>query len=235
MSDILSRFAKDPFGLIKRAFFKKIIGPLKYGKGNDYDAARYWDERLGKYGDNLKGAGDEGKSHEDNIQEYALDEKIFVEILKTLNLDFPNIRVLDIGCGTGFYADILQRLGVKDYTGLDITDRLFAQHRERFPEYKFIKKDITTEKVEGEYDLIIMIEVLEHIVNDDKLTFATENIKTCLADNGTFIISSIWEKGKKHMFYVRRWTLEEIRQRFEGYAFGELVPFRSANMVTIRR
>jgi len=41
MSDILERFAKDPFGFIKRVFFKKIIGPLKYGKGDDYDAANY--------------------------------------------------------------------------------------------------------------------------------------------------------------------------------------------------
>jgi SAM-dependent methyltransferase len=235
MSDILERFAKDPFGFIKRVFFKKIIGPLKYGKGDDYDAASYWDTRLGKYGDNLKGAGDEGKSHADNVREYEQDEKIFSELVKKLELDFANISVMDIGCGTGFYTDILKRLGVKKYTGLDITDTLFAKHKENFADYEFVKKDITTEKVEGKYDLIIMIEVLEHIVNDNKLSFAMENVKNCLTDDGVFIISSIWDKGKKHMFYVRRWTLDEIKQRFEGYTFSEPLPFRSANIITIRK
>jgi SAM-dependent methyltransferase len=235
MSDILERFAKDPFGFIKRVFFKKIIGPLKYGKGDDYDAAGYWDTRLGKYGDNLKGAGDEGKSHADNVREYEQDEKIFSELVKKLELDFANISVMDIGCGTGFYTDILKRLGVKKYTGLDITDTLFAKHKENFADYEFVKKDITTEKVEGKYDLIIMIEVLEHIVNDNKLSFAMENVKNCLTDDGVFIISSIWDKGKKHMFYVRRWTLDEIKQRFEGYTFSEPLPFRSANIITIRK
>ena len=72
MSDILSRFIKDPLGFIKRVFFKKFIGPKRYGQGNDYDAARYWEDRLSKYGDSsLKGVGDEGKSEEDNIREYA--------------------------------------------------------------------------------------------------------------------------------------------------------------------
>jgi 2-polyprenyl-3-methyl-5-hydroxy-6-metoxy-1,4-benzoquinol methylase len=235
MSDILERFAKDPFGFIKRVFFKKIIGPLKYGKEDDYDAANYWDSRLGKYGDNLKGAGDEGKSHEDNVREYKQDENIFTGLVKKPELDFANISVMDIGCGTGFYTDILQRLGVKKYTGIDITDTLFAKHKENFGDYEFVKKDIATEKVEGKYDLIIMIEVLEHIVNDDKLSFAMENVKNCLAENGVFIISSIWKKGKKHMFYVRRWTLDEIKQRFEGYIFSEPTPFRSANIIIIRK
>jgi len=156
-------------------------------------------------------------------------------LVKKLELDFANIGVMDIGCGTGFYADILKRLGVKKYTGVDITDTLFAKHKENFGDYEFVKKDIASEKVEGKYDLIIMIEVLEHIVNDDKLSFAMENVKNCLSDKGVFIISSIWKKGKKHMFYVRRWTLDEIKQRFEGYTFSEPAPFRSANIITIKK
>jgi 2-polyprenyl-3-methyl-5-hydroxy-6-metoxy-1,4-benzoquinol methylase len=236
MSDILSRFIKDPCGFIKRVFFKKFIGPKRYGKGDDYDAARYWEDRLSKYGDSsLKGVGDEGKSEEDNIREYARDEKAFTEFCNRYNIDFKNASVLDIGCGSGFYTDILSRLGVKDYTGIDITDALFAKHRKEFPDYKFVKKDFTSEEHRGQYDLIIMIEVLEHIVNDDKLTFAMENVKRCLKNDGVFIISSIWKSGGRHMFYVRKWTLDEISKRFEGYEISEPVPFRGSYMVGIRK
>ncbi len=235
MSDILARFVKNPFGFIRRVIFKKFIGPRKYGKGDDYDAARYWEDRLSKYGDSLKGVGDEGKSDRENIEEYARDEKIFCDVCNGLNIDFEKAGVLDIGCGTGFYADILQRQGVKAYTGLDITDHYFEKHRERFPDFEFIKKDITSEKHEGSYDLIIMIEVLEHIVNDEKLDFAMDNIKRCLKENGVFLLSSVWEQGGKHMFYVRKWALDEIKQRFEDYHFSDPIPFRGSNMVAIRK
>lgn len=236
MSDILSRFIKDPVGFIKRVFYKKFVGPKKYGKGNDYDAARYWEDRLSKYGDSsLRGVGDEGKSEKDNIREYARDEKAFTEFCNRFKVDFANASVLDIGCGSGFYTDILNRLGVRDYTGIDITDALFEKHKKSFPNYKFIKKDFTTEKHDGQYDLIIMIEVLEHIVNDDKLSFAMENVKRCLKEGGVFIISSIWESGGRHMFYVRKWTVDEIKTRFDGYEITELVPFRGSFMVGIKR
>lgn len=235
MSDILMRFIKDPFGFIKRVFYKTLIGPKKYGRADDYDAAGYWDDRLSKYGDSLRGVGDEGKSDADNIKEYIRDEQIFTDKLNSLNLDYKNIRVLDIGCGTGFYAEILRRLGVTDYTGIDITDALFDKHKANLPDFKFIKKDFTTEKHEGQYDLIIMIEVLEHIVNDDKFAFAVNNIKSCLAAGGVFIISSVWKTGGKHMFYVRKWTLEEIRKYFEDYKISPLLPFRSSNMISITK
>jgi SAM-dependent methyltransferase len=234
MLDILSRFAKDPLGFIKRVFYKLFIGPVKYGKGNDYDAARYWDDRLGKYGDSLKGAGDEGKSDTDNLAEYELDKRLFLEKCDREHVDYKNTSVLDIGCGTGFYTDILMRMGIKNYTGVDITDTLFDKHHKNFPDFKFIKKDFTAEKHEGKYDLIIMIEVLEHVINDDKLSVAMDNVKNCLAENGIFIVSSIWKKGGKHMFYVRKWTLDEIKQRFEGYQISEMTPFRSSNMISIR-
>ncbi|HER00347.1 MAG TPA: class I SAM-dependent methyltransferase [candidate division Zixibacteria bacterium] len=235
MSDVLSRFVKNPIGFIKRVIYKKFIGPRKYGSGNDYDAARYWEDRLAKYGDSLRGVGDEGKSDRENVEEYARDEKIFCDVCNGLGVNFEKASVLDIGCGTGFYTDILERQGVKDYTGVDITNHHFEKLRERFPDYSFIKKDITSEKHEGDYDLIIMIEVLEHIVNDDKLDFAMENVKRCLKENGVFLISSIWEKGRKHMFYVRKWTLDEIRKRFRDYHFSEPIPFRGSYMVAIRK
>ena len=235
MPDILMRFLKDPLGFIKRVFYKTFIGPKKYGREDDYDAARYWDDRLSKYGDSLRGVGDEGKSDSDNVKEYVRDEKIFTDLLNSLNLEYDKIRVLDIGCGTGFYADILRRLGVRDYTGIDITDTLFEKHRQNLPNFKFVKMDFTTGKHTGQYDLIIMIEVLEHIVNDDKFTFAMDNIKSCLDENGVFVISSVWKSGGKHMFYVRKWTLDEIRAAFSDYKISPLIPFRSSNMITITK
>ena len=74
-----------------------------------------------------------------------------------------------------------------------------------------------------------MIRVIQHIVKESKLTFAMENVKNCLSPNGTFITSCI--VGKRHLFYVRSRSLEDIKQRFPGYIFGESVPFRNSDML----
>lgn len=235
LKDIFSRFKTDPLGFIKRALYKTIIGPLKYGKGNDYAAHKYWCDRFSKYGLSLKGAGDEGLSEEENKKMYAEAAKVFTDLCLREGADFQSISVLEIGCGTGFYTHLLHNLGVKSYVGVDITDVLFPELRRKFSQFRFIKKDITSDKIEGKFDLIVMIDVIEHIVNEAKLSFAMENVKKCLSDNGIFIIAPILNTNKRHLFYLRSWSLEDIKRRFSGYVFEELISFRNSHILIIRR
>lgn len=235
LKDILSKFKKDPLGCTRRVLYKSIIGPLKYSKGADYDAARYWHDRFSKYGLSLKGAGDEGLSEKENEKIYAKAAKVFTDLCRKEGIDFQSARVLEIGCGTGFYTQLLHNLGVKSYIGIDITDVLFPDLRKKFPQFKFIRKDITSNNIRGEFNLIVMIDVIHHIVEKSKFSFATENVKNCLSANGIFIASPIMEAGKKHLFHVRFWPLEDIKQRFPGYIFGELVPFRNSHLLVIRK
>ena len=232
---ILSRLKKDPLDFIRRSLYKTIIESLKYGKGNDYDAARYWHDRFSKYGLSLKGAGVEGLSEEENRKMYAEAAKVFTDLCRKENVDFQSVNVLEIGPGTGFYAQILHDLGVKSYIGIDITDILFPELRKNFSQFRFTKKDITTEKIKGKFDLIIMINVIEHIVKESKLSLAMDNIKNCLSDNGIFIVSSIKNVSKRHIFYFRSWSLQDIKQRFHGYIFSEPVPFRTDHILVIKK
>lgn len=200
LKDILSRFKKDPLDFIRRALYKTIIGPLKYGEGNDYDAARYWRDRFSKYGQSLSGAGDEGQSEEENEKMYAEAAKVFTDLCRKEGVDFQSVSILEIGCGTGFYTQLLHNLGVKSYVGVDITDVLFPELRKKFPQFRFVRKDITSDKIEDMFDLIVMIDVIEHIVKESKLSFAMENVKNCLLANGNFIVSPIMDLSKRHLF-----------------------------------
>ena len=235
MKDILSRFKKNPLDFIRRALFKTIIGPLKYGKGDDYDAVKYWHDRFAKYGQLLRGAGDEGLSEEENEEMYTDAAKIFTDLCLKEGVDFQSARAIDIGCGTGFYTKVLYDLGVKNYAGVDITDVLFPGLRKKFPQYRFIKRDISSDRIEGKFDLIVMIDVISHIVQESKLSKALENLKNCLSPNGIFIISPIIEASKRYSFYNLRRSSEDIKQRFPGYIFRELVPFRGNYILIIRK
>lgn len=235
MEDIFSKFKKNPLGFIKRVLYKLIIGPLKYSTGDDYKACKYWHDRFSKYGQSIRGSGDEGLSEEENKKMYTEAAKVFTDLCQKQKINFKNVSVLEIGCGSGFYTGLLYNLGVRNYLGVDITDVLLPELKEKFPKFRFNKKDITSDKIKGKFDLIVMIDVIEHIVNEVKFSCAMENIKNCLSERGMFIIAPIMRVSKKRLFYIRLWSLQDIKQKFSGYIFGELLPFRNNHIFTIRK
>jgi len=231
----IRKFLRDPFGFVKRALFKALIGPLKYGRNNDYDAGRYWHDRFSRYGLSIKGPGDESISEDENIRMYNEAGGVFLEMLKKEAVDLANAAVLEIGCGNGFYTQILHDAGVKNYVGLDITDVLFPSLAKRFPEFRFTKKDISSDKLNQTFDLIVMIDVVQHIVNEDKLIFCLNNISGSLLEGGVFIIAPLMKERKKELFYVHRWTYDDIRIRFPRLNISGLIPFRGGSALVIRK
>ncbi|MCK4452982.1 class I SAM-dependent methyltransferase [candidate division WOR-3 bacterium] len=235
LKKIFSRFKKGPSGFMKRALYTLLIEPVKYLRWNDYDAQKYWHDRFSKYGLSLKGSGDRRLSEEENTKMYAEAAKVFTELCQKVTIDFRSASVLEIGCGTGFYTQLLHNLGVKNYIGVDITDVIFTGLKKRFSGFRFIKKDITSDKIKGKFDLIVMIDVIEHIVKENKLSSSMENVKNSLSENGIFILGPIQNTSKRHHFYIRYWSLEDIAPKFPGYVFGELMLFPGGDILIIKK
>ncbi len=231
----ISRLIRNPFTFVRNAVYKTLIGPLKYSRGGDYDARRYWGDRFAKHGTSLRGAGDEGLSEKHNREEYEAAGRLFMELCKQEGIDYENAPVLEIGVGTGFYTGLLRRMGVRNYLGVDITDVLFDKLRQLYPDFTFTCKDVTSDKIEGEYGLVVMMDVVEHIVNESRLTSTMENISGCLADGGVLVMSGIAQKARKHLFYNRSWAPGDITERFPGYEIKGPVPFRGNNVLIIRK
>jgi 2-polyprenyl-3-methyl-5-hydroxy-6-metoxy-1,4-benzoquinol methylase len=143
--------------------------------------------------------------------------------------------VLEIGCGTGYYTQLLAEQGVSSYVGIDITDIFFPDLKKEYPGYSFLRQDITGEIVNGEYDLILMIDVIEHITQPEKLSTALSQVKRSLSTGGLFIIAPVPKKGRKSLFYVRFWSFEDILQQFRGFRIGIPLDFRYSQIVAIRK
>lgn len=231
----LLKLRQNPGALIKNGFLKYFIFPAKYRhKGSGYDAARYWQDRFQKYGKSLKGVGDEGLSEEQNQKMYAHAASVFQGILQGCGIDLRQAKVLEIGCGTGFFTGIVNGLGVNDYTGLDITDVLFDDLTRKFPRYKFFLKDITQAILPDKYDLIIMIDVLEHIVDEPRFNFAMDSIRQALTDSGIFLAGPLLKKRQKHLFHVHFWTVDDIRRKFFAFLTLGTTPFRNGFIVCMQ-
>ena len=219
MKDFLIRFLGNPIEFTRRVIDKMIIFPLKYGRKDDYDAARYWDDRFKRHKGNVKAVGIEGLSEDDNLKLRGLAEEVFRDACQKQNLNYSQIHVLEIGCGTGFYTKILRDLDVKNYTGIDITDAYFPQLQNQFPQFQFVKKDVTTEPLDRTFDVIIMMDVIEHIVTDQKLSFAMTQVKDSLKENGLFFLVPVSASARRHLFHVRQWSMGEIERLFPLRAY----------------
>ena len=76
-------------------------------------------------------------------------------------------RVLDVGCGDGFFtAQILQRFNLKNVYGLDISSKAIDLARLKHPEIKFQQGALNHIPEEtNSIDSVTMIEVIEHLVD----------------------------------------------------------------------
>jgi len=224
-----------PFNFSQRVFRKLITYRTRYvDKNSGYHARQYWEDRFKHYGTAIKGVGHEGLTEADNEKMYTKAGRLFQKLLRRKNLNWGKIRVLEIGCGNGYYTGLLRDQGVKNCTCYDITDVLFMELRSRFPEYTFLQGDITDGPVNGSFDLVIMIDVIEHIVTPEALDKAMEHIKAALAPGSFFIVSPIAEKTRKQLFYTHSWSLTDFERMFEGYNLEKLIPFRGQGLLTIR-
>lgn len=70
---------------------------------------------------------------------------------------------IDVGCGGGFVAEAMRRLGARS-AGLDISPGSIAYARDAFPRVRFFEESFETFLARGEtFDFIHSSEVIEHI------------------------------------------------------------------------
>ena len=119
----------------------------------------------------------------------AIRIKYILETLNKKNLN--NTTVLDIGCGGGLVSEGLSKIGAT-VTGIDFIKeniKVAKMHAKKNNlRINYFVKDFEKEKITSKYDVIIILEVLEHLNNWEEFI---KKIKLSLNKNGTLIISTI--------------------------------------------
>jgi 2-polyprenyl-3-methyl-5-hydroxy-6-metoxy-1,4-benzoquinol methylase len=222
---------------LARILYKHTLGRLRYARGATYDAEAYWGDRFRRFGASLKGPGHEGLTEEDNRAMYEAAGARFAEYCESEGVSFAGRRVLEIGCGTGFYTDLVDRLGPPAaFTGLDVTDANFAAIAARHPQARLVKGNAADPGAlpdGGQFDVVVMIDVIHHVVTDADFDAIMANVRRWLAPGGAFVITPFAERPSRPFFYVRWWTLTELGARFTGYRMGRPTPFRDNSMIAV--
>jgi SAM-dependent methyltransferase len=233
---LIDRLRRDPVGLVLRAIQKLLLGPLRYGKGGDYAAERYWRNRLGRSAGSLRGPGHEGLSEAENARLYSEAAGVFKRACQTHQIDLRNASVLDVGCGTGEFTRLCHEEGVARYVGMDLTDVLFPALTATYPHYAFTQSDITTDRPAGPYDLVLALDVLEHVVDRDRLARALANLAAAVAKGGhLFVALPLAEGSPRPFFYLRLWSFDEVSAGLEGLVPSPPIPWRDGWLLVARR
>lgn len=116
----------------------------------DYDSSYYRDAHLGGHG------------------EYSWDSEpwraFFMEVARRLAAMLEPRTVLDVGCAKGMLVQALVRQGVEAY-GFDVSE--FAVENAHPDVRARLSVASATQPIEGRYDLITCVEVLEHMAPAD--------------------------------------------------------------------
>ena len=214
---------------------RTFLSKIKFSLQGGYNAKKYWKNRLSEYGFDLRGVGNRSLTDKDNKKQYDKAGEVFISVCQNSHVNIRKSAVLDVGCGTGFYAQLLKNMDCTDYTGIDISDVLLPDLRMRFSDYQFNIWDITKDKLTKSYDLIIMIDVTQHITSERKFKFAMKNIKANMKENSLFITTSFLAKNRKNSFYEKSRDLNAYIEIFDSEIISEPIRFRDKYIFTIRR
>jgi glycosyltransferase involved in cell wall biosynthesis/Flp pilus assembly protein TadD/2-polyprenyl-3-methyl-5-hydroxy-6-metoxy-1,4-benzoquinol methylase len=208
-----------------------------YGKGPEADITEESDSFRGDHGDkaddyyeNLWNTPGWSSPHP-NLDEKARWGKIssFLNKISKLSPKRSDARprVLDLGCGRGWLAPLLDRYGC--YEGIEPVRPAVDIARRLFPDFCFHKGSAKTIRESSDfqpYDILINTEVIEHIPRDQKDAFVRD-MRALLKTNGHLILTTprgeVFNHMKQHGLEeqpVEDWlTEDEVTNLFEENGF----------------
>jgi SAM-dependent methyltransferase len=162
----------------------------------NYKPKTFWNELLSNSFD-LKGVGHYRMSNEENLKMYEKKKSILASEMDKAGIKISHeTNIVEIGIGVGYWTDYFNSLGAKNYTGNDIAEISVAKLKEKYQAYNFIQGDISEVKLpEKKFDLGVMIDVTQHITDDERFANAMDNLWKSLK-GGAYLIITMWDPGK---------------------------------------
>jgi SAM-dependent methyltransferase len=122
--------------------------------------------------------------------------------------------VLDVGCGSGENLAALAAAGRYELSGVDVSQESVELTRKRVPAARLVQVlDVEHEALPEKFDLVMSIQVMEHIADDVE---ALRNV-AAMATRYVFIstLSGRMRKSEPLTGHVRNYSPVELRRKLE--------------------
>jgi 2-polyprenyl-3-methyl-5-hydroxy-6-metoxy-1,4-benzoquinol methylase len=177
---------------------------------------------------------------------WRVRERILLDTIEAVVRVRP-VRILDVGCGDGLFFDVLQRFG--DVTGIE-TDPTTLGKQNQWADRIVIGEFDESFTPPDPFDVILMLDVIEHVPNADRLL---RNAARVLTPNGHLLVTVpafqwLWTSHDEVNHHVKRYAAADLRRTLEDagltvlqtrYLFQSLVlpklAVRMAEALELRR
>ncbi|SEP21154.1 class I SAM-dependent methyltransferase [Trujillonella endophytica] len=113
------------------------------------------------------------------------------------------LRILDLGCGTGWLGASLTDLG--EVRGIDLAPAAVEHAKQEFPLVHFVAGDFSDAALTGPFDLVVSSEVIAHVADQPAYVRRAADL---LRPGGVFLLMS------QNPYVWRRWT--QLKPTAEG-------------------
>jgi 2-polyprenyl-3-methyl-5-hydroxy-6-metoxy-1,4-benzoquinol methylase len=160
-------------------------------------------------------AYDSMREYENKHFWYVARQEIVISLIKKY-LSNKAVNILDYGCGSGYISEAVINLNQSlVVTSADHNEQALSHCRERSLPHVV---DLRVEKlIPGSYDLILCLDVIEHIENDVEFM---DNLRALLRPDGIMLVTVpayefLWSGEDYVSNHVRRYTLEGFKKKIK--------------------
>lgn len=102
------------------------------------------------------------------------------------SLGRTDLRIIEIGCGTGWMCEKLTQFG--SVTGIDLSDEVLARAQNRYGSVTFVAGDFMSLGLEAaSFDVVVTLETLSHFADQERFVFEAARL---LVPGGSIVIAT---------------------------------------------
>lgn len=205
------------------------------------DTAPFWESRARHFAGDGAGLRAVCSYAMPGFYNWAIDLTQRVALRGVLGSVFPGAQVLDYGCGVGRWTREFARRGAQ-VTAVDFSETMLSQARSRTEAAglstfcRFIRSDVTALALDRQFDLIVGVTVLQHVLNEEMLAEAVVRLASHLRPSGRLVLleaapAAPYTRADTDTFQARplgryRRVLEAAGLRVESVQGVDPVPFK---------
>jgi len=153
-----------------------------------------------------------------DVQRYGPSHRIHRHILIKMLEQLQFETLLEVGCGNGMNLfAIRQAFPAVKLAGTDISGTALAQLQGVLPDIPTYRLDATEDTIEGQYDVVISLDVLEHIENDVAV------INNMYKMTKKYVLISTLQgrmrESERDIGHVRNYLVGELQGKMESAGF----------------
>jgi 2-polyprenyl-3-methyl-5-hydroxy-6-metoxy-1,4-benzoquinol methylase len=148
-----------------------------------------------------------------DLQQFGPVHRHIREDLVRLVASLDVATILDVGCGSGANLALLAVSGRYALTGMDVSSEALSMARRQVSTARFHLGDVSTDPLPERFDLVISVQVLEHIADDIS---ALRNMAQ-MARRHVFVstMQGRMRRSEVSIGHLRNYSPVELRRKME--------------------